>query len=340
MEASAVKRLGEEGIPHLRVNFRASSVNPFSEFLGFGSLYMTLRSLRPDIVHCASPKGLMYGGIAARLAGVPALVLAVSGMGYAFTHAAGSWKRRVVRRLYIAGVRLAYGHRNKRVIVQNRDDKLAVESLGFASASELVVIGGSGVELERFDYITPSAKQKIVLFPARLLVDKGLLEFVEAARSLRGRVPGWRFLLAGAADYDNPSGVSEEMVKGWCREGVVEWLGHVDDMVDMYGRASIVCLPSYREGMPKSLLEAAAAGCAVVTTDAVGCREAVVPGETGDLVPIADAGATARALFELITDGERRIRYAECGRARAYGSFGIDQVVKQTIAAYADILGS
>jgi glycosyltransferase involved in cell wall biosynthesis len=275
----------------------------------------------------------MYGGIAARAAGVPHLVIAVSGLGFAFTEGAGI-VRAVASAVARVLARAAFAHPRKRVIVQNVDDARLLRELGLATDAELLLIPGSGVELERFVHAPVHAKEPLVLLPARMLRDKGVVEFVEAARTVRARHPTWRFVLAGGAGHDNPSALERDELEAWGREGPVEWIGHVDDIAPWMARASIVCLPSYREGMPKSLLEAAAAACAVVTCDTVGCREAIKPGETGDLVPVRDAVTLAQTLDALIADDDRRQRYGLAGRRMAQERFGLDAVVESTFELY------
>lgn len=338
MEARAEAVLALTDIVHSRLAFGSKSLNPVTELRGLLGLILFLRRTRPDVLHCASPKGVLYGGIAARICRVPALVLAVSGMGYAFTVGGSpSPLRRLLALIYSAFSQFAFGHPNKRVIVQNRDDWVYLEQRGYARTEELRLIPGSGVELSAYAGIELSAKQKIVVFPARILRDKGAIEFAEAARLLAGRVHGWRFIMAGAADYQNPSSISPEVVENWEADGIIEWLDHVDDMVSLLGAASIACLPSYREGMPKALIEAAAAGCAVVTTDTVGCREVIVPGETGDLVPPRDVRALADCLFALINDSNRRNRYGLAGVSLAKSRFSLSSVIERTQEIYDEV---
>ncbi|MEQ1579253.1 MAG: glycosyltransferase family 4 protein [Steroidobacteraceae bacterium] len=339
MERSAEAELVASGIPHHRVAFRSGGVNPLIELLGLLQLIGGVVRRSPDLVHCASPKGVLYGGLAARLCRVRALVLAVSGMGYAFTPAEKSGVfRAALRQAFRICARAAFGHPNVRVIVQNTDDLEAIVASGLATADKIVLIPGSGVRLTDFVAMPIHVKQQTVLFPARMLRDKGVDEFVRAARELKKIVPEWRFVLAGAADYQNPSSVTPEQIGRWQAEGVVEWLGHVEKVDALYAEASIVCLPSYREGMPKVLLEAAAAGCAVVTTDSIGCRDAIRPGVTGDLVPISDSQALADCLLRLINDKARRERYGQAGRQLAIDRFGVESVVEKTLGIYRVLL--
>ncbi len=341
MEVTAVAQLAASGISHRRTVSRSSGMNPLLELLGFLQLIGFLLRYRPQVVHCASPKGVLYGGFAARVCRAPGVVLAISGMGYAFTQGAqDSATRRWIRRIYGFLVRFAFGHPNGRVIVQNEDDRAALHVSGVVKPERVTLIPGSGVDLTLFASSKQSLKERMVLLPARMLEDKGVREFVAAARKLKQLVPDWRFVLAGAAGYDNPTAITRGELEQWQAEGVVEWLGHVEDMVPLFNSAAIVCLPSYREGMPKALLEAAAAGCAVVTTDTTGCREAIEPDVTGDLVPVRDADALATSLLVLIKDEARRLSYSEKGRQRAVDRFSVDSVVQQTVGIYKELLNA
>lgn len=341
MEKAAEGELADASVPWKRVGFRTDRMNPFAEIVGFTQLCWHVAKHRPALVHCASPKGILYGGIAARICGVPALVLAISGMGYANT----TGRKQSVTRLiagwaYRALARFAFGHRNLKVIVQNSSDRDALLEAGLVSRGQIELIPGSGVDLALYAEAHVDRKDPVVLFPARMLLDKGLQEFVEAARVVRQFLPDWRFVLAGAADYQNPSCVPPETIRKWQAEGLVEWLGHVENMVPHYSRASIVCLPSYREGMPKALLEAAAAGCAVVTTDTIGCRDAIVQGQTGELVPLYDSVALADTLQRLMSDRDLVQRYGRAGKALAAARYGVDRVVHDTLQIYSRLLSS
>jgi glycosyltransferase involved in cell wall biosynthesis len=341
MEHTAVAQLQSACVLHKRTVFSSSGMNPLVELLGLLQLAWFMLRYRPDVVHCASPKGILYGGIAARLCRVPGLVLAISGMGYAYTAGTGRvGVRALVRRVYGALAVFAFHHPNTRVIVQNQDDYQAVVQMGLAQPQCVTLIPGSGVDLSLFDGCNPTDKSLMVLLPARMLKDKGVEEFVAAARRLKEEAPGWRFVLAGAAGYDNPSAIGTAQLQAWQTEGCIEWLGHLDDMTTLYREAAIVCLPSYREGMPKALLEAAAAGCAVVTTDVTGCREAIEPGATGELVPVRDSEALAKALLSLVKDESLRQAYGVKGQERARAMFSVATVVGQTVQIYKGLLGN
>lgn len=341
MEQTAVTQLQAAGVPHQRTVFSSSGLNPLRELMGLLQLVWFMLRFRPDVVHCASPKGVLYGGIAARLCRVRGLVLAISGMGYAYTPGTGrGGVRALVQRVYGALAGFAFHHPNVRVIVQNLDDFQTVAEKGLAPQHCVTLIPGSGVDLSLFDEVGPANKAHMVLLPARMLKDKGVEEFVAAARRLKVEAVGWRFVLAGAAGYDNPTAIGMTQLQAWQAEGCIEWLGHVDDMTPLFRAAAIVCLPSYREGMSKALLEAAAAGCAVVTTDVTGCREAIEPGVTGELVPVRDSEALAKVLLSLVKDGSRRQTYGVKGQERARAMFSVASVVSQTVQIYKGLLGN
>jgi glycosyltransferase involved in cell wall biosynthesis len=179
-----------------------------------------------------------------------------------------------------------------------------------------------------------SDKRPLVLFPGRVVRDKGVSEFVEAAMVLHQRHPDWRFVVAGSADYDNPSAIPSEEIANWRATGAVEFTGHVPDIAPLMAAASIVCLPSYREGMPKALLDAAAWGCAVVTTDVPGCRDAIETNVTGLLVPARDVPALTEALERLILNSDRRAAFGIAGRNRAEREFALDKIVGRLLEIY------
>jgi glycosyltransferase involved in cell wall biosynthesis len=335
MEQIAKVQLQAAGLEHQRAIFSSAGINPFVELLGVLQLVWFMLRYKPDVVHCASPKGVLYGGIAARLSKVPGLVLAISGMGYAYTQGAEQGVVRIfVRWVYGALAGFAFHHPNVRVIVQNQDDYRSVIEHGLADARRVTLIPGSGVDLSLFEGCDPVDKARIVLLPARMIKDKGVEEFVEAVREIKAAAPNWRFVLAGTAEYDNPSAIGLAQLQAWQTEGCIEWLGHVADMTPLYREAAIVCLPSYREGMPKALLEGAAAACAVVTTNVTGCREVVEPGVTGDLVQARDSGSLAKTLLALIQDDKRRMSYGAKGQQRAKANFSIASVISQTLNIY------
>lgn len=312
-----------------------SGMNPLNDLWMLARLIQLYRRERPDIVHHVAMKPVLYGTIAARLARAPHVVNAFAGMGWLFTTEAGT-----AARWLNVGVRWALGRllQSGVAIVQNSDDARLLVQLG-APESRIRTVGGSGVDLGRFTPHPEPADVPIVVLPARLLRDKGVGEFVAAARLLKQEGIAARFVLAGAPDESNPSSISPEQIATWVKEDIVQYLGWVKDMPRLFANCHIVCLPSYyREGMPKSLIEAAAAGRPIVTTDTPGCREIVRHGENGLLVPPRDAAALADALRQLILDRSLRESMGKRGREIAEAEFSIEKVVQQTLAIYRELL--
>ena len=236
-------------------------------------------------------------------------------------------------------LKLALGGHNARLILQNPDDVALFQRAGLVDASQVRLIPGSGVDCSRFlpDPDREPCPRLRVLLPARLLWDKGLAEYVQAARLLRAEGRQIDFLLAGDPDPGNPAAVPEPEVRGWVDEGMVEWLGHVNDMPALLRSVDIVALPSYREGLPKGLIEAAASGCALVTTDVPGCREVVTHEVDGLLVPVRDGHALAGAIGRLQDDPQLRVQLTDAGRRKALEQFDERIVIRDTIAVYREL---
>jgi len=235
---------------------------------------------------------------------------------------------------------LALNHKRLAVIFQNPDDREALLSLHAFQPSETRMIRGSGVALADYPHRPEKEGLPIVVMAARLLKDKGVFEFVEAGKILRDRGVLVEMRLIGSADPGNVTSVTQQDLMQWEDEAVVELLGYCSDIPDQYAAANIVCLPSYYgEGLPKSLVEAAACGRAVVTTDHPGCRDAITPDVTGLLVPIKDPFALADAIQKLIEDSELRKRMGEAGRALAEEAFSIEKVVDHHLQIYREVLG-
>ena len=333
METASKEILARNSIRHVQTLFRSGGINFIRELFGIVQVIISVFKIRPEVVHTASPKGNLYGGIAARLCKTPRLIVSVSGMGSLFIGKPNTLKR-IARSLYRKVFGWILRHPNCSIIVQNPDDAEELLCHGLASKKQLIEIPGSGVDLTLYSGISPESSLPIVLFPARMLRDKGVYEFVDAARFLKSRGYDWRFVLCGAADYENPSSVPQEQIEAWADEDIVQLDGFVEDMPQKYAECSIVCLPSYREGMPKALLEAAASGRAVVTTDVPGCRHAIIPGVTGLLVPAGIALGLANSLECLMRDNELRLRMGNEGRKLANSKFDVSAVIEITIKLY------
>lgn len=303
-----------------------------SSFASFVEIVFLLLKLRPDILHLVTIKPVLFGGMAARLTRVPACIAAVSGLGFVFLD---QGIKAHLRRVLVLGLyRLALGGERTKIIFQNVDDRQALVQGAGIKKSQTVLIRGSGVSLSAYDVTPEPEGDPVVILPARLLIDKGVREFVEAARLLQRKGIKARFCLVGSPDPANPASLTDDEIQGWVREGIVEAWGHHADMPAILSQTTIVALPSYREGMPKALLEAAACGRAVVTTDVAGCRDAITPDVTGLLVTVCDAASLADGLEKLIRDPQRRNAMGLAGRTLAEEAFDIREVIKKHIALY------
>ncbi|HEY0687125.1 MAG TPA: glycosyltransferase family 4 protein [Steroidobacter sp.] len=310
-------------------------LNPLADLGYFLRLLMRMRKVAPALVHNVTVKPVLYGTLAARLLGIRAIVNSISGLGYVFT----GKSRRLLAALVISAYRWILRRPHIRVIVQNEDDAWLLESKGAIHRQQVMLIRGAGVDLQIYSAPPePSTAVPLVVFPARILKDKGVLEFIAAAKLLLERGCKARFVLAGPVDPYNPAALSAEALERLLSGTSIEWLGQVDDMPQLYGRANIVCLPSYREGMPKALLEACAAARAIVTTDVPGCRDVVTHEENGLLVPVRDERALADALQRLIEDSELRRRLGSAGRRRAEQEFDLKIILRQTLQLYRQAL--
>lgn len=332
MAGPSASQIVAHGLSHHVIPMTRSGKNPVQELHTLFALWRLFRRLRPGLVHAVTIKPVLYGGIAARLAGVPAYVAAVSGLGFVFTRSTQGFD--FVRRSAVILYRLALGHPNSRVIFQNANDCEVLSRAGVIRPPQVVMVRGSGVDLDRFR-ATPEPKgAPVAIMVSRLLRDKGVCEFVAAARASAGCASGLRWVLVGSPDPGNPASISDAEFKLWEREGLVECMGEQTDIASLYAYAHIAVLPSYREGLPKSLIEAAACARAVVTTDVPGCRDAIEPDATGLLVPARDSAALAAAVQRLADDPDLRRRFGAAGRELAEREFDIRKVVQAHLDVY------
>lgn len=320
------------------------SLNPLREIVLVNWLRRLLVKEQVDLVHGFTIKCAAYGSLAGRLArrgdGLPARINAVTGMGYVFT--SHDLKARLLRPLVRSLMRLALDG-DARLVLQNPDDVALFDRAGLVDSARIHLIPGSGVDCMRFSPATadssdPEPTRMRVVLPARLLWDKGLAEFVEAARLLRAEGRAIDFLLAGDTDPGNPAAVPTSTVQGWVKEGLLQWLGHVADMPALFRSVHVVALPSYREGLPKGLIEAGACSVALVTTDVPGCHEVVSNGVDGLLVPAKDGPSLASAIARLHDDPGLRQRLGAAARAKALTVFDERLVIGRTLSVYAEVL--
>jgi glycosyltransferase involved in cell wall biosynthesis len=318
-----------------------ASLNPARELLTLGQMTRVLSDERPDLLHNFTVKCAVYGAVAARLAGIPAVVNAVAGMGYVFT--SDAVMARALRPVVKVLMRGTLGAANSRLILQNPDDAEAFIGARLVPERNIRLIRSSGVNTTRFAPMVrpPGAQRPLrVLLAARLLWEKGVREFVDAAALVKARGCEMEFILAGAPDPGNPGSCDLQHIEDWVGRGLIKWLGHVDDMPELLRSVDVMALPSYyREGVPKCLIEAAACGLALVTTDLPGCREVVSRhGIDGMHAEPRDAVSLAEVLMKLDADRVLLRRLGESARSKAVADFDERLVIARTLEVYDELL--
>jgi glycosyltransferase involved in cell wall biosynthesis len=325
-----------EGFELASIEINRGSMNLFSELRTISTLYSYYKQYKPDIVHHVAIKPVIYGTLVARLIGSIKIVNAMAGLGFVFI----SNKKKVkLLRLFIHRLfRFLFDNKNGQLILQNKDDLDYFIRNKLVKKDQVTIIRGSGVDIKKFIPVEECIGIPIVMLASRMLWDKGVGEFVEAAKILKQEGVEARFVLVGENDSENPASISNRQLNEWNELDTVEWWGEKTDMHKVLAQSSIVCLPSYREGLPKVLLEAASCSRPIIATDVPGCREIVHNGKNGILVPLKNANALASAIKELINDSEKRKRMGKSGRKLVENEFSEEIVVNQTMKVYQELL--
>lgn len=316
------------------LEFDRSGLNPIRDSKTLWRLIRLYIKLRPTLVHHIAAKPVLYGTIAAWLCRVPAVVNTMAGLGFLFS--GRGLKTRVAKFMFMRMLVRLGNSKKRTLIVQNTDDRQTFLDAGLVERN-VSLIRGSGVNLKQFAVRDEPGGVPIAICVARMLRDKGIGELVDAARLLHQRRIPLRIRLVGGTDL-NPSSIAPDTLSEWSQEGIVDLVGHSNDIASEYARAHIAVLPSYREGLPKSLLEAAACGRPIVATDVPGCREICIPNETGILVPAKEAGALADALQTLAADPSLRLKFGRRARILVETLFSDDIVAAETLAVYQSLL--
>lgn len=324
------------GFPVHYYDLTRRSMRPWGELKAIVSLTRVYARQRPDLVHHITIKAVVYGTLAARRVRVPAVVNAITGLGSAFLRSglAGEASRRAV----LLALRRSLQHPNALTILQNPCDLESLVAAGAIQREAAVLIRGSGVDTTQFAPTPEPTGIPVVVLPSRMLEDKGVCDFVDAARILKHRGCRARFALCGDTDPGNPSAIPRAELVKWAATGLVEWWGHRADMRTVMAESNVVCLPSYTEGLPRTLIEAAASARVIVATDIPGCREVVRDGENGLLVPPGNPRRLAEALAKVVTNAALRADAGRRGREIAAPSFSVETVNTATLATYAMLL--
>jgi glycosyltransferase involved in cell wall biosynthesis len=331
MHGPEIEQINQAGLTHHVLPLSRSGKNIILELRSFISILRLFRRLKPQLMHLMTIKPVIYGGLAARLTRVPGVLAVVTGLGYVFIHQGvrAFIVRTIVSKLY----KSVFAHPNLLAVFENESDKQNFLDDNLVSDEKSKVINGAGVDLSLYKALPEPVEPVVFVFAARLLVDKGFSEYIAAATEVKKRFPKTRFLVAGDIDEGNPASVTAEQIKQLDSQGIVEFLGFRDDIPDIFAQCHVVVLPSYREGLPKVLIEAAACARAVITTDVPGCRHAVVENETALLAPVRNIDALVDAMVLLIEQPETRRQFGLAGRQLAEARYSIEQ----TVAAYFEL---
>ncbi|MBT6048204.1 MAG: glycosyltransferase family 4 protein [Candidatus Scalindua sp.] len=333
----SVEKLQTLGLIVHPLTITRSNTGLISNIRTFFQILSTINKINPDLVHLVTIKPVLLGGIASRITAVPCVVVAISGLGSVYI---SNGIKATIRRWFIGRIyRVALGHHNSKFIFQNKNDMKILLKLSGQPVRKTELIKGSGVNLSNYKYVPLNNGMPIVVLAARLLADKGVREFVQAAATLKNKGTLARFVLVGDVDPGNVSTITVEEIEQWISQEVVEWWGYRNDIQKVFAKSTIVVLPSYYgEGLPKVLIEAAACGRAVITTDHPGCRDAIDPNVSGLLVPVRDSDALADAIKHLLNSPELCVKMGLAGRRLAEQYYDIDKVCKKHIKIYKSLL--
>lgn len=330
-------KIREAGLKTINLPINKTGTNIKEEFVTFLFLYKLFRREKPDIVHLVGLKTMLWGSIACRLTRVNAIISAVCGLGVLFDDKhAQSFMTQIILKV----LRITHNKKNLKIIFQNNDDKATFLNAKVINKEQCAFTNGSGINLQNYDYTLEPLEGPIkIIFTARMVEDKGTLVLIDAAKKLESEYKGKvQFLLCGGLD-SNPNGITKEVLESLCDDEYIQWLGYRNDVLDLLKQSHIMAFPSwYREGLPKSVIEAEAIGRPVVTTNSVGCRDTVVDGKNGYMIPIKNSDALAMALKKLIDNPELRQTMGKNAREFAVSKFDINDVVKVHMDAYDNIL--
>ncbi len=332
-DPKVVSILRTHGIGFIPILMRRAQLSPLRDLLTLASLYSHFRRLRPDLILPYTMKPIIFGNIAARMARVPRRFALVTGLGFLFVDPHAKGIARLVQLVVQGLYRMAF-HRVESVFVYNATDAEFVRK-AIPSKSRIVLVPGSGVDLAHFKFSAPPHGPTRFLLIARLLPDKGIFEFVEAARKLREKFPLTQFQLLGPFEVSSRNGILPDVVQSWVDSGVIEYLGETDDVRPYLAHCTVFVLPAYREGLPRSVLEAMATGRAIITTDAPGCRDTVEVGKNGFLVPPRDTAKLAEAMEALIVEPNLVIEMGKYSRdlAERYDVSAVTRIILNELSS-------
>ena len=336
-DTGRAKEISDEGLTFIDIKFSRSGINPFEELLTLYKFRKLYKEINPDIIHHITLKPVIYGSLVAKILKIKGVVNAISGLGYNFTED----RKSMVQKVMLSIMKYGFNRNNLVIIFQNENDQKELTDLSVIHPSNSIVrIKGSGVDLEKFyESPFPSFERIKILLPIRMLWDKGVKELRNASDILKEKYyDKVQFILSGLADEDNKAGVPASYLNDWQDGNFVKWIGYQKNMVEVYQDSHIVVLPSYREGMPKSLIEACAIGRAIVTTNAIGCRECVDEGINGYKVSVYSSQELANALEQLINNHAMIKVMGHNSRIKSEEEFNVNNVIRIHLETYNKLL--
>jgi glycosyltransferase involved in cell wall biosynthesis len=336
MEKIALNIFKKHKIKYKKISYSFSNINIFIEFLALIKIFTAIKSINPDLIHAIGNKAILFGGIISRILSIKALVIFITGMGFLYSNKL-NFKELFLKKIFFFIKKFIFKHRNKLIIVENYDDyKFFIKKFNSKNIN-ITLIKGSGVDLKKFKKINNNTNKQVSLF-ARVLEEKGIKEFVCASIILKKRFPDWKFVVVGALDYEKKSLLNKHTLENLNIKKTTEFLGYQHDVMSVYKKTSIVCLPSYREGLPKCLLEASALGLPIVTTNVIGCRDAIINKKTGLLAKVKNVNSLVNKLSYLIKNKNIRSRYGKNGRDFAIKNFDLNIVIKKNLDIYSNLI--
>jgi glycosyltransferase involved in cell wall biosynthesis len=337
MEKSAIKKLKKENVKFLNFNYSNNSISLLNDFSSMISMIRFIRKYNPKIIHSASPKANIYAGILAKLFSKVCLVMSFSGMGYLYTEKKLNFFLNIKKIIFDVLISFIFSKHNKRVIVQNNHDYFLLKKKFNINTKHLIKIkGGSGVDIKKFSKIKKKTKNVVMI--SRVLKNKGVLEFFKAAKLLKLKYPEWKFIIVGSLDYNSPDKIDLDIINYYKKKKLVSFLGYKENISNILANTEIFCLPSHREGMPKATLEALAAGVPVVTSNAIGCIESILPNKNGLICKQKNYKSLAFEVEKLIINPKLRKKFSINARKYAKSNLSINNVSKKIFEVYEDLL--
>jgi len=328
--------LESKGIVCHEIQFTRSNYNVMNALMICKQLHALFKTIKPDITHLVTIKPILLGGIVARLLKLPSVVFAISGLGYIFISRGiiASIRKKMIGLIYA----YVFKHKNVCVIFQNADDQNELSKLTGLDKIHSVIIPGAGVDTEKFFVSQLPKSPPVIMMASRLLKDKGVYEYISAAKIIGRKKKNIKFILVGTPDPENPSSISIEEVNEWIDKGYIEYWGQQEDMPKIFSQSTIVVLPSYREGLPKVLLEASSSGRPIITTNAPGCRDAIIDMRTGFLVEKYNAQDLADKILSLSTNLDQCIKMGQSGRKLVEEKFSEKLIASHHMRVYEKLL--